>query len=166
MAVTSAGLLLYRIDPSDLLTVWLVHPGGPFWKGKDEAAWSIPKGEYTADEDPLVVALREFEEECGFPAPEVSTSLLGRFRQPSGKVVTVYVGEADEDAEGFAFVRSNTFELEWPPRSGRLQEFPEVDDARWVTLPVAESALVKGQRPILGALREYLDEAGRVYRTD
>lgn len=162
MAVTSAGLLLYRIDPSDLLTVWIVHPGGPFWTGKDEAAWSIPKGTYDADEDPLVVALREFEEECGFPAPPVPTALLGQFRQPSGKVVTAYVGEAAED---FAFVRSNTFELEWPPRSGRMQDFPEVDDARWVTLPVAASALVKGQRPMLGALREHLDAAGRTYRT-
>ncbi len=109
------------------------------------------------------MALREFEEECGFPAPPpVPTSLLGRFRQPSGKVVTAYVGEAAED---FAFVRSNTFELEWPPRSGRMQDFPEVDDARWVTLPVAATALVKGgQRPILDALCEHLDAAGRAYR--
>ncbi len=162
MAVTSAGLLLYRIDPSDLLTVWIVHPGGVL-DGEGRGGVSIPKGTYDADEDPLVVALREFEEECGFPAPPVPTSLLGgQFRQPSGKVVTAYVGEAAED---FAFVRSNTFELEWPPRSGRMQDFPEVDDARWVTLPVAASALVKGQRPMLGALREHLDAAGRTYRT-
>jgi predicted NUDIX family NTP pyrophosphohydrolase len=120
------------------------------------------EGEYDADEDPLVVALREFEEECGFPAPAVPTTLLGRFRQPSGKVITAYVGEA---VRGFVFVRSNTFELEWPPRSGRMRDFPEVDDARWATLPDAASALVKGQRPILGALRERLDAAGRVYRT-
>ncbi|MFZ2173598.1 MAG: NUDIX domain-containing protein [Rhodococcus sp. (in: high G+C Gram-positive bacteria)] len=161
MALTSAGLLLYRIDSAGLLAVWLVHPGGPYWKGKDEAAWSVPKGVYDADEDPLAVALREFEEECGIPAPSVPLAMLGLFKQPSGKAVTVYVGETSDD---LTFVSSNTFELEWPPRSGKMQSFPEVDDAQWLTLPAAEIKLVKGQRPVLAALRAQLDDEGRSYR--
>lgn len=161
MSVTSAGLLLYRIDHTGLLRVWLVHPGGPFWRGKDEAAWSIPKGEYGDEEDPLDVAVREFEEECGFPAPDVPVSLLGRYRQPSRKIVSVYAGEVHDELR---FVSSNTFDLEWPPKSGVVQQFPEVDDARWCTLGEAESKLVKGQRPVLEALTARLDDRGRRYR--
>ncbi|MEE2032819.1 NUDIX domain-containing protein [Rhodococcus chondri] len=163
MTVTSAGLLLYRIDGTGLLEVWLVHPGGPFWKGKDEAAWSVPKGVYDDEEDPREVALREFEEECGFPAPDVPLTLLGRYKQPSGKIVSVYAGETSDELR---FVASNTFDLEWPPRSGKIQQFPEVDAARWWALPEAEPRLHKGQRPILEALRAQLDEFGHRYRVE
>lgn len=163
MAVTSAGLLLYRIGDTGLLEVWLVHPGGPFWQGKDEAAWSVPKGVYDDEEDPREVALREFEEECGFPAPDVPLTLLGRYKQPSGKIVSVYTGETSDDLQ---FVASNTFDLEWPPRSGKIQQFPEVDAARWWTLPDAEPRLHKGQRSILDALRTRLDEFGHSYRVE
>lgn len=163
MTVTSAGLLLYRIDDTGLLEVWLVHPGGPYWTGKDEAAWSVPKGEYGDEEDPREVALREFEEECGFAAPDVPLTLLGRYKQPSGKIVSVYTGEIATELE---FVSSNVFDLEWPPRSGKMQQFPEVDDARWWPLPEAEIKLHKGQRPVLDALRARLDELGRRYRLE
>ncbi|UYP19674.1 NUDIX domain-containing protein [Rhodococcus sp. Z13] len=163
MAVTSAGLLLYRIDDTGLLGLWLVHPGGPFWKGKDEAAWSVPKGEYGPEEDPREVAVREFTEECGFAPPDVPLSLLGRYRQASGKIVSVYAGETTED---MTFVESNTCEVEWPPRSGRRITVPEVDDARWVAAADAEWMLVKGQRPVVEALRARLDEVGRYYRVE
>lgn len=158
MAVTSAGILLYRIDDAGVLEVWIVHPGGPYWTGKDEAAWSIPKGVYGEDEDPFAVALREFGEECGMPAPSVDYEMLGRFKQPSGKIVTVY---AAETAAELAFLGSNTFDLEWPPRSEKVQSFPEVDDARWFPLAVADVKLVKGQRPILARLGERVHAAGR-----
>lgn len=161
MTVTSAGLLLYRITDTGLLDLWLVHPGGPFWTGKDVAAWSVPKGEYGPEEDPREVALREFEEECGFPAPDVSLLLLGRYRQPSGKIVSVYVGQTSTDLQ---FVSSNTCEIEWPPRSGKRLTIPEVDDARWISLSEAETKLTKGQRPILESLRARLDDAGLAYR--
>lgn len=163
MTVTSAGVLLYRIDDAAPVSVWLVHPGGPYWRNKDEAAWSIPKGEYVDGEDPREVALREFEEECGAPAPDVPLVLLGQFRQPSRKLVTVFAGETTADLR---FVSSNTFDLEWPPRSGRLHRFPEVDDAQWWTLPEAAVKLVKGQRPILDALTAHLDGTGRRYRAE
>ncbi|MBF0663151.1 MULTISPECIES: NUDIX domain-containing protein [unclassified Rhodococcus (in: high G+C Gram-positive bacteria)] len=163
MPVTSAGLLLYRVDDTGLLELWLVHPGGPYWTGKDTAAWSVPKGEYGPEEEPREVATREFEEECGFPAPDVPLSLLGRYRQASGKIVSVYAGETDADLR---FVSSNTCEIEWPPRSGKRLTIPEVDDARWITFSDAETKLVKGQRPILVALRARLDDVGRRYRTE
>ncbi|MFD6893714.1 NUDIX domain-containing protein [Rhodococcus sp. NPDC060086] len=163
MTVTSAGLLLYRIDDSGLLQVWLVHPGGPYWKGKDEAAWSVPKGEYGDEEEPRGVALREFEEECGFPAPDVPLTLLGRYKQPSGKIVSVYTGETEIDLQ---LLSSNMFDLEWPPKSGKMQQFPEVDDAQWWSLPDAEFKLHKGQRPILEGLRARLDDLGRRYRVE
>nr|WP_271211567.1 NUDIX domain-containing protein [Rhodococcus wratislaviensis]GLK37676.1 phosphohydrolase [Rhodococcus wratislaviensis] len=153
MTVTSAGVLLYRTDDAGVLQLWIVHMGGPFWARKDEAAWSIPKGEYAEGEDPYVAALREFEEEIGAPPPAVEYELLGEFRQPSRKLITVYAAEVSEDV---TFVESNTFELEWPPRSGKFQQFPEVDDARWFPASVAETKLVKGQRPLIRALRERL----------
>jgi len=146
MAETSAGILLYRRQPR--LEVLLGHMGGPFWRGKDASAWSIPKGTFT-DETPLAAALREFDEEIGRPAPDVEYRELGAFRYSSGKVVHVFAGESDFDASG---VRSNLFELEWPPRSGRRQSFPELDAAGWFTPDEALDRLVKGQRPALAAL--------------
>ncbi len=146
MAETSAGILLYRREPR--LEVFLGHMGGPFWRGKDAAAWSIPKGTYT-DEEPLAAALREFAEEVGRPAPDVEYVELGEFRYSSGKVVTVFAGESDFDT---ADMVSNTFEIEWPPGSGRLQSFPEFDAVGWFTLDRARDRLVKGQRPALDAL--------------
>ena len=146
MAETSAGILLYRRAPR--FEVFLGHMGGPFWRGKDAAAWSIPKGIYT-DEEPLAAALREFAEEVGRPAPDVEYVELGEFRYSSGKVVTVFAGESDFDT---ADVVSNTFEIEWPPGSGRLQAFPELDAVGWFTLDRAHDRLVKGQRPALDAL--------------
>lgn len=153
MPVTSAALLLYRHPDPDTVEVFLAHMGGPYWQRKDDAAWSIPKGEYSGDEDAFAVALREFEEEIGVPAPALDYTVLGEFRQPSRKVVTVFTAEFDGAIE---FVSSNTFELEWPPRSGRYQSFPEVDGATWFPVDVAEAKLVKGQRPALTALRDRL----------
>ncbi|MFF2371742.1 NUDIX domain-containing protein [Agromyces sp. NPDC058110] len=156
MAETSAGILLHRrrgaaSDPRDV-EVLLGHMGGPFWRARDEAAWSLPKGTYT-DEAPLDAALREFAEELGSPAPDVPYIELGVFRYSSGKAVTVFAGEADFDATS---ITSNTFELEWPPRSGRRQSFPELDRAEWIPLADARERLVTGQRPALDALRSLL----------
>jgi len=153
MPVLSAGILLYRRVDSGPLEVWIAHMGGPFWARKDAHAWSIPKGEYTEDEDPLAAALREFAEEMGTPAPAADYLYLGEFRQPSGKIITVYAGEQDFQPESIA---SNTFPLEWPKGSGRIQHYPEVDDARWFPEPEARLKLVKGQLPILDALVEHL----------
>ncbi|TPW70313.1 NUDIX domain-containing protein [Schumannella sp. 10F1B-5-1] len=151
----SAGLLLHRGSP-DALEVFIAHMGGPFWARKQEHAWSIPKGEFDDDEAPLEAALREFTEEIGAPAPVAADDCvpLGEFRQRSGKVVTVFTARAP----GFEVdaVRSNSFETEWPPRSGRMQSFPEIDDARWVALDDARSLLVTGQVPALDALRDLL----------
>jgi predicted NUDIX family NTP pyrophosphohydrolase len=158
--VRSAGILLYRLRAprlesadadltSDELEVWIAHMGGPFWARKDAGAWSIPKGEYGDEEDALVAARREFAEEIGSPAPDVAYELLGEFRQSSGKVVTVFFAESDFQVES---VVSNSFELEWPPRSRRIQLFPEIDDARWCNFTDARTKLVKGQVPMLDAL--------------
>jgi predicted NUDIX family NTP pyrophosphohydrolase len=153
MVVRSAGLLLYRSTDAAELQVWIAHMGGPFWARKDAAAWSIPKGEYPADEDPLAAALREFAEEIGVPAPDVEYAKLGEFRQPSGKIVTVFAAEADLAVER---VMSNTFAVEWPRGSGTMRDFPEIDDARWVGLAEARGKLVRGQLPVLDALVERL----------
>lgn len=147
-AERSAGLVLYRRGPNEL-EIFIAHMGGPFWARKDAAAWSIPKGLYLEGEDPLTAAFREFEEEIGTAPPATDYRLLGDFRYSSGKVITVFAGETDAPVE---FAGSNTFELEWPPRSGRLQLFPEVDAARWVGLAEARVKLVKGQVPVLDAL--------------
>jgi predicted NUDIX family NTP pyrophosphohydrolase len=153
MVVRSAGLLLYRGTDAAQLQVWIAHMGGPFWARKDAAAWSIPKGEYAADEDPLAAALREFAEEIGVPAPDVQYAKLGEFRQSSGKIVTVFAAEADLAVER---VVSNTFAVEWPRGSGTIRDFPEIDDARWVSLDDARGKLVRGQLPVLDALVERL----------
>lgn len=128
--------------------VFLVHPGGPFWARKDAGAWSIPKGEYDDGEQPLVAACREFEEETGM-RPAGHFLSLGNVRQPGGKQVTAWAFEGDCDP---ATLRSNTFSLEWPPRSGEMAEFPEVDRAGWFSLPEARAKILKGQLPLLDEL--------------
>ena len=148
MPKTSAGLLLYRRVGGEL-EVLLVHPGGPYWARKDAGAWSVPKGEYEPGEDPLEVARREFEEELGVASPDGSPAPLGEVTQAGGKVVTAWGQEGDLDVTG---VRSNTFEMEWPPRSGRTQEFPEVDTADWFTIDEAKEKLNRGQLPFLDRL--------------
>jgi predicted NUDIX family NTP pyrophosphohydrolase len=152
MPKTSAALLLFR-HGTDGLEVLIAHMGGPFWARKDAGAWSIPKGEYTSDEEPLAAARREFAEEMGSPPPGGEPVTLGTVKQSGGKSVTTFAVEGDFDLAGF---RSNTFELEWPRGSGRVQEFPEVDRAAWVSLAVAREKLVKGQVPVLDALVEHL----------
>jgi predicted NUDIX family NTP pyrophosphohydrolase len=127
--------------------------GGPFWARKDAGAWSLPKGEHGPDEDPLAVARREFEEELGTPVPAAELVPLGTVRQSGGKVLTVWAGEGDLDA---AAARSNTFPLEWPPRSGRVQEFPEIDRAAWLSLQEAREKLVRGQVAYLDRLLDSL----------
>jgi predicted NUDIX family NTP pyrophosphohydrolase len=125
--------------------------GGPFWEKKDDGAWSIPKGEHGPDDEPLAVARREFEEELGSPVPAEELLPLGALRVTSAKVLAVWAAEGDLDATA---TRSNTFELEWPPRSGRVQEFPEIDRAAWFGLGEARAKLVKGQVPFLDRLRD------------
>jgi predicted NUDIX family NTP pyrophosphohydrolase len=141
-AKRSAGILLYRDDE-----VLLVHPGGPFWAKKDAGAWSIPKGEYEPGDDPRACALREFEEELGTALP-AGTELaeLGDVRQKSGKVITAYAAAGDLDADT---ITSNTFTIEWPPRSGRMQDFPEVDRAGWFGYDEAREKLNPAQAELL-----------------
>ncbi|HSE60275.1 MAG TPA: NUDIX domain-containing protein [Nitrospiraceae bacterium] len=145
----SAGIILYRRRETGL-EVLIVHPGGPFWAKKDEGAWSIPKGEYVEGEDPLSVAKREFYEETGSaltgPCLELSPA-----KQPSGKIIRAWAVEGDLDATA---IRSNSFSLEWPPRSGRVQSFPEVDRACWYALEQAKVKLLPGQRAFLEELRQ------------
>ena len=147
MAKVSAGLLLYRRRGA-ALEVLLVHPGGPFWRGKDEGAWSIPKGEVAAGEELLACARREFQEETGF-APDGEFRPLAPVRQAGGKQIFAWAVEGDIDA---ASVESNHFSLEWPPRSGRMQEFPEIDRAAWLDLANARRKINPGQRPLIDAL--------------
>ncbi len=146
----SAGIVLYR-RVGGVLEVLLAHMGGPFWQRRDAGAWSIPKGEYDAGEDPLTVARREFAEELGRPVPAQTFVPLGSIRQPGGKTVTAWAAEGDVDV---AAAVSNTFTLEWPKGSGRLQEFPEVDRVAWFDLPTARGKLLKGQLPLLDRLVE------------
>lgn len=143
MAKRSAGVILYRLR--DGAEVFLVHPGGPFWARKDEGAWSIPKGEYEEGEESIDVARREFFEETGF---EVSGDLveIGSVKQTGGKVVTAWAVEGDCDPD---LLRSNLFEMEWPPRSGRVQSFPEVDRGGWFSLGEAKRRILKSQEPLL-----------------
>ena len=155
MTVRSAGILLYRLGSASQKTsasqleVWIAHMGGPFWARKESQAWSIPKGEYLADEDPLAAAHREFAEEIGTPAPAGDYHRLGDFRQPSGKIITVFTAELGFQPER---IMSNTFTLEWPRGSGTISSFPEIDRAEWTTEAQARSRLVKGQLPVLDAL--------------
>ena len=147
MARKSAGLLLFRRTPAGI-EVLLVHPGGPLWAKKDEGAWSIPKGEIDADEDPLAAARREFEEELGSTASGEFIA-LAPIRQASGKVVHAWAVEADFDPTTFM---SGMFSMEWPPRSGRQQEFPEVDRAEWFSIDNARRKINKAQIELLDQL--------------
>lgn len=152
VAKRSAGLLLYR-SGADGVEVLIAHPGGPFWARKDDGAWSIPKGEYPDGEDPWRTARREFTEEIGLDPPAGPRIDLGTVTQPGGKVVTVFAVHGDLDVTD---AHSNTFELEWPPRSGRRQEFPEVDRVAWFSVGQARTKLLAGQRPVLDRLTDYL----------
>ncbi|MGH9764947.1 MAG: NUDIX domain-containing protein [Blastocatellia bacterium] len=147
MAKKSAGLLMYR-KRNGFLEVFLVHPGGPFWAKKDAGAWTIPKGEFGDGEEPLDAAKREFEEETGFK-PEGEYQPLKLVRQAGGKIVLAWFLEGDCDASA---VKSNTFSLEWPPRSGQQQEFPEVDRAGWFSIGQAMGKILKGQASFIEEL--------------
>ena len=147
MAKTSAGILLYRWRRSGL-EVFLVHPGGPFWAGKDQGAWTIPKGEFAAAEEPLAAARREFAEETGF-APDGEAVALQPIRQAGGKLVQAFAIEGEADP---ARLESNRFVIEWPPRSGRRQAFPEVDRAGWFGLAEARQKLLASQHGLLDQL--------------
>jgi predicted NUDIX family NTP pyrophosphohydrolase len=151
----SAGLLLYR-RRQGRIEVLLGHMGGPFWARKDERGWSIPKGEHPETEDALTAARREFAEETGTRPPDGPTLDLGEVRQSGGKRVTAWAVEGDLDP---AAVRSNTFLLEWPPRSGRRQEFPEIDRAGWFDLDTARRKIVKGQVTLVDRLEARLSAA-------
>jgi predicted NUDIX family NTP pyrophosphohydrolase len=146
----SAGILLHR-RRGEQLEVLLVHPGGPFWARRDEGAWSIPKGEYGPHEDPLDAARREFQEELGTPAPAGRAEDLGEIRQRAGKVVRAFGLEGDLNVEN---VRSNTTEIQWPPRSGRTIVIPEVDRAEWFTLGEARRRINPAQAPLVDRLAE------------
>lgn len=151
MPKQSAGLLLFRRIESPI-EVLLVHPGGPFWARKDEGAWSIPKGEFAEGEDPLQAARREFEEETGRAISGDSLPLTP-VRQAGGKVVYAWAIESDFNVSN---LKSNTFSMEWPPRSGRHEEFPEVDRACWFSLAEARRKILKGQEPLLIELERKL----------
>ena len=146
----SAGIVLHR-DGAGGPEVLLVHPGGPFWAKKDIGAWSIPKGEYEPDEDPRACALREFEEETGTRLDAAELVELGTVVQKAGKEVSAWAVRGDLDP---ATVRSNTFTMEWPPRSGRQQEFPEVDRAEWFALDEARAKLVPAQAELIDRLAD------------
>jgi predicted NUDIX family NTP pyrophosphohydrolase len=150
----SAGILLYRKRAIGT-EVLLVHPGGPFWARRDDGAWSIPKGEFDASESAEAAARREFAEETGMELTDVLTP-LPPVVQSRAKTVHAFAAERDVDP---ANVRANRFEMEWPPRSGRMQSFPELDRAAWFSLAQAHAKIVAGQRPLLDALRDWLDAA-------
>ena len=156
MPVRSAGVLLWRLSPcadggDGELEVLIAHMGGPFWAGKDDAAWSVPKGEYVDPEPARDAAVREWEEELGLPLPVSPDSLvaLGELKQPSGKRLSVWAAEGELDP---AAIVPGMFSMQWPPRSGKLAEFPEVDRVEWCDLDLARRRLVAGQRPLLDQL--------------
>ena len=151
MARNSAGILLWKREQHSML-VLLVHPGGPFWKNKDAGAWSIPKGEYGDDEAPLAAAKREFAEELGrLPAGEVTP--LGEIRQKAGKVVTAFALEGDFDCASF---KCNSFEIEWPPKSGKRASFPEIDQAQWFAIDEARRKINPAQAELIDRLEAVL----------
>jgi predicted NUDIX family NTP pyrophosphohydrolase len=151
--VRSAGILLFRRADA-AVEVLIVHPGGPLWARRDDGAWSIPKGEYEPGEEPLEAARREFEEEIGVPPPDGEALALGEVRLKSGKRVVAWALEGDVDATA---IRSNTFAMQWPPRSGRLQEFPEVDRGDWFTSAGARVKLNPAQVEFVDRLVDMLD---------
>jgi predicted NUDIX family NTP pyrophosphohydrolase len=151
----SAGILVYR-KIAGSCEVFLVHPGGPFWKNKDEHAWSVPKGEFTDDENPLAAALREFQEETGFSVAGPFTE-FSPVRQRGGKIVYIWAVEANLNP---ADIKSNTFSMEWPPHSGKLVEMPEIDRAEWFPVEIARHKIHKGQVPVLDQLIEKIIECG------
>jgi predicted NUDIX family NTP pyrophosphohydrolase len=152
----SAGILMYRNSPAGP-EYFLVHPGGPFWKNKDTGAWSIPKGEFVDGEDPLKAAQREFEEETGKPVSGTFIELKP-VKQKSGKMIYTWAVEGDLD---HLVIQSNTFPLEWPPRSGKYIDVPEVDKAGWFSYEEAREKLIPGQGPILDELRDFLMGKGQ-----
>ncbi len=156
MVTTSAGILLYRVDPDGAVSALVAHMGGPFWSRKDEGAWSIPKGEFDPrTESAADAAAREFREELGVDPPDIALVQLGTFAYASGaKNVTVFCGEAPGFAasdDDLATLEFGAFEMEWPPRSGKRQRFPEVDRVAWMPLAQARMRLVAGQRPAIDA---------------
>ncbi|WOX26038.1 NUDIX domain-containing protein [Streptomyces solicathayae] len=153
----SAGLLLFRTAAGGGIEVLIGHMGGPFWAGREQSAWSIPKGEYGPEETPEAAAAREFEEELGLPAPDGDRVPLGEARQSSGKTVTIWAVEADLDLDR---VVPGTFTMEWPRGSGTLREFPEIDRVGWFTPPDALPLLVTGQRVFLERLAVHLAARG------
>lgn len=148
----SAGLLLYRRNQAGV-ELFLVHPGGPYWQKREDGAWSIPKGEHDEHEDPLAAARREFREETGHEVPDVAWTGLGVVRQRGGKVVAAWAGSCDID---IGPIRSSTFELEWPPRSGRRVEFPEVDRGEWFDLATARRRINPAQGEFIDRLAALL----------
>ena len=156
MPERSAGILLYRVAANGL-EVLLVHPGGPFFARKDDGAWGIPKGLHEDGEEPLAAARREFAEELGSPSPDGPALDLGEIRQKNGKRVRAWALEGDLDADG---ITSNTFTIEWPPRSGRRQEFPEIDRAGWFPLDAARVKILAAQAPLLDRLAGSLENEG------
>lgn len=150
MPSVSAGILLYRRERG--LLVLLAHFGGPYWRRKDLGAWSIPKGELAPGEEPEAAARREFREELGAPAPAALIT-LGEIRQSGGKLAYVFAAEGEFDVTR---LRSNSFTIEWPPKSGRMQSYPEVDRVEWFSLEVAEQKILASQRPLLARLTEML----------
>lgn len=148
MPKQAAGILLFRRGPSGL-QVLLAHPGGPLWARKDAGAWTLPKGQFTDGERPLDAARREFEEEMGSAPAGASFHELGTLKQPSGKIIHAWAAESDFDV---TTVKSNLFEMEWPPKSGRMAAFPEVDRACWFSIAEARLKILKGQAPFLDRL--------------
>jgi predicted NUDIX family NTP pyrophosphohydrolase len=155
MAAKSAGVLVYRRRAGDI-EVLLVHPGGPFWARRDAGAWSIPKGEYFDSEDAEVAARREFVEETGWTI-DGELKPLGEIRQKAGKAVTAFAAEGDFDP---ANLKSNSFDMEWPPKSGRVASFPEVDRAGWFGLAEAREKIIEGQRSLLDRLETLVAGGG------
>jgi predicted NUDIX family NTP pyrophosphohydrolase len=156
MPKRSAGILLFRRSEAEAgvdVEVLIAHPGGPLWARKDSGAWSIPKGLYDDGEEPLAAAYREFVEEVGLAVPDGEVIELGEIKQPSGKLVTAFAIEADLDITDAV---SNTFEMEWPRGSGRMQTYPEIDRVAWCDLETAGDKLLKGQRPFLDRLLDHL----------